>query len=121
MTGRYHAYILYEDGDFKVRPAVATVDRLSPLFEDGSATFSIRNLTKFPVIVSFPNARRPVPDAWLRSRRAGWVAPGDVGIIPLKKNASGPYRYQVVFEDSTGKQPAVRARGESGPEVIVDP
>jgi len=121
MTGRYHAYVIDDDGDFKVRPSVATVDRLSPLFEDGVAAFTIRNLTAFPVIVSFPAPRRPVPDAWLRSPRAGLIAPGAVGIISLRSLASGAYRYQVVLQNPRGGGPLARARGESGPRLVVDP
>ena len=120
MTGRYHAYIIDDGGDLKVRPAIASLDRLSPFFEDGAVNFTIRNLTPYTATVSFPR-QRPVPSGWSPSRRSGIIPAGGVGTIPIARTATGLYWYEVRLGPSGGKDPVVKARGESGPGMIIDP
>lgn len=121
MTGRYHAYIINDHGDFKVRPAIATVDSQPRDRPPEDVAFTVRNLTDYTARISFPD-ERPVAKAWAPSRKNGGViGAGSVGIIRLERGRTGLFWYEVYLRTSSKTQPAVKARGESGPGMIIDP
>ena len=121
MTGLYHAYIIDADGDLKVRPSYAAVDKTAARDPDGNIWFAGRNLTGYVATVSF-TGRSPVSPG-RRPRRASRfvIRANSVGLIPISSRASGMFPYQVELQPVRGRGVNVKARGESSPGMIVDP
>lgn len=120
MTGKYHAYIIDDNGDFKVRPAVAVVDKTVSKDDKNRGLFTIRNLTGLTAVVTFASRRMAVPGRVPPFRASIAIPPGNVGNVPIPVLASGWYPYEVSFT-AGGRVLPQKARGESGPGMIVDP
>jgi negative regulator of sigma E activity len=106
-SGKHQAYIVEVEGQFRIRPSVATLDLGShPLF-------SIRNVTDWPATVTVDGTMlvRNTP----RTRHA---APGAAVTFRLDPGASGAYTYEVWVDLGSAKLPV---QGESDPVIIIDP
>jgi hypothetical protein len=106
-SGKNHAYIVQVDGQFKVRPAVASVD------QGQHQRFCIRNVCGWP-------ARVEVDPAMVHANtpKSRNVADGTPVDFRLAADASGAFPYEV-WVDLDGVW--VPAQGESDPMIIIDP
>jgi len=102
MAGKHDVYIVNVGGEYRVRPAVAAVEK----------TLKIRNVTSEPAVLMFP---------------PGTILEGDLQTVqPLQKNvtftiaptAKDTVSYTVALAKNSELIPA---KGESGPTLIIDP
>jgi hypothetical protein len=130
MKGKWHIYILEVDGQYRVRPAVATVGwpdheggnpdppqtpppvaNPNPNLAPKRGQIGIRNLTACPLVIVFP-------PGLLQGSNVQGVAGGAKVSLDLVADADGIYPYAVNVVTPNGVVPAV---GESGPSIIIDP
>ena len=110
MGGKHDIYIIEtSSGEFRVRPAVAMIDK-------NANKLKIRNLTGY-------TARLTCPPGFLNNI----YHPGDkvsvggrTSAAPILNDLDGYYEYLVEI-DTDGAGAWVEAIGESAPSVIVDP
>lgn len=127
MAGKHDVYILEVDGEYRARPAVAAV-------EHGNG-ITFRNLTPYPVKLSFPAGllkKFPLSAVQMQALPRGMSAfvaqllqntrildPNSQNKnFKFAHNANGAFSYQADVQEPTGPVPVV---GESGPKIIVDP
>ncbi len=120
MPGRYDIYVFGEDRAFYTRPPVVMVTG------GEGATVWIRNLTEYPIVVSFPHGvieRSHIPPL---SRGYDPAERVEVGVgandqqqFRLNPDADGIFEYNVDVQ--LAPTISVRAPGNSWPKIIVDP
>jgi hypothetical protein len=107
-SGKHHAYIVQVEGQFRVRPPVATLDKAQ------HREFSICNVSGWPAEVT-------ADSAMLASNQAATQSVADgaaVGFKLANRNRSKAFSYEV-WVDLNGVW--LPAHGESDPVIIIDP
>jgi hypothetical protein len=111
MQGKHDVYVFQAgDGAFKVRPGVASAR--------AGKTVSFRNVTPFPVTLTFP------PGLMLEGTNPPPIGPGpnnppnDTAVFNVNPGANDFFEYQVNVAD--GSPDGKMAYGDSDPGMIVD-
>ncbi len=104
MPGRHDVYVFDVGRSYKVRPAMC------PMI--AGKRFSVRNLTNETLTLEFPRGL-------MRLATPGTIAPHRSKSFHIDKHANGLYRYQITVVRKGSRHQ--KARGESDPEMIVDP
>jgi hypothetical protein len=101
MAGKHDVYIVNVGGEYRVRPAVAAVEK----------TLKIRNVTAEPAVLMFP------PNIIVEGD-VQTLQPREKKTFNIVATAQDAVAYSV-FVSKNGE--AIIATGESGPRLIIDP
>jgi hypothetical protein len=107
-SGKHQAYIVQVEGQFKVRPAVASLEKRQ------HKQFSICNVCEWPATVTVDSAMLAPGQSASQN-----VANGDaVSFLLRNRNKSKAFTYEVWVDFGSAKVPV---HGESDPVIIIDP
>jgi hypothetical protein len=107
-SGKHHAYIVQVEGQFRVRPAVASVDKGS------HRHFSICNVSGWPARVTVDPAMLAAGEAASQDVPNGEAVPFTLG----NRSKSKAFSLEVWVDLGCVWVPA---QGESDPVIIIDP
>jgi hypothetical protein len=107
-SGKHQAYIVQVEGQFKVRPAVASLEK------GQHRHFSICNVSEWPAKVKVDSAMLAPGESALQEVANGYA----VSFLLGNRNRSKAFTYEVSVNLDGVELPV---HGESDPVIIIDP